>query len=522
MKLIKLELNNFKAIKEFTFEPNGEDKSIFGKNGVGKTTLVDAYFWVLVGKSSTDKKIDDDIKLKDNTGNPQLDNGIEHKVAATLELDNGIQVTLSKIYQEKWTKNHGKPVAEFDGHTTTYLIDDVARSQKDYNAYIEQHIGSIEVLKMLSSATYFCNMPWKKQRELLLEVCGDITDMDVINSDERLKDLPSMLEGKNVNDFITLITQRKTKLNSQLNKIPTRIDENQKMLDDFNEELNQETIEIELKDFRKKKNILENKLTTLKGGYAVAHIERQIAKIDTKIEQIKQHYDATNNADVLELQKQKSTEEIELQKERQQLNNKINEREILNNKIASISKQIEDCRNAWKVEKKKVFNGDNICPTCGQNLPQEKINEAIEKFNKTKADNLRACTETGTSLANKKQNLENELNEIEATIISIESVITLSSQNIQKLNLQIIDKQKNVADTEYGYSENEEYRNLYREKVNLKKELISVQDNCANSLKQYQSELEQLDLDIDVRAEKLAKLKQLSVFKNRIDDLKPG
>lgn len=57
MKLIKLELNNFKAIKDFIFEPNGEDKSIFGKNGVGKTTLVDAYFWVLVGKSSTDKRL---------------------------------------------------------------------------------------------------------------------------------------------------------------------------------------------------------------------------------------------------------------------------------------------------------------------------------------------------------------------------------------------------------------------------------------------------------------------------------
>ena len=259
-------------------------------------------------------------------------------------------------------------------------------------------------------------MPWKKQRELLLEVCGDITDMDVINSDERLKDLPSMLEGKNVNDFITLITQRKTKLNSQLNKIPTRIDENQKMLDDFNEELNQEIIEIELKDFRKKKNILENKLTTIKGGYAVAHLERQIAQIDTKIEQIKQQYDATNNADVLELQKQKSAKEIELQKEKQQLDNKKNESEILNNKMTSISQQIEDCRNAWKVEKKKVFSGDNICPTCGQVLPQEKINEAIEKFNKTKADNLKACTEAGTNLAHKKQELEHKLQDNENTI----------------------------------------------------------------------------------------------------------
>ena len=519
MKLLKLELNNFKAIKEFTFEPNGEDKSIFGKNGVGKTTLVDAYFWVLVGKSSTDKKVDDDIKLKDNTGNPQLDNGLEHKVSAILELDNGTQVTLSKIYQEKWTKNHGKPIAEFDGHTTTYLINDVSRSQKDYNTYIEQNIGSIEILKMLSSATYFCNMPWKKQRELLLEVCGDITDMDVINSDERLKDLPSMLESKNVNDFITLITQRKTKLNSQLNKIPTRIDENKKMLDDSNEE-NEEIIETELKDFRKKKNALENKLTTIKGGYAVAHIERQIAQIDTKIEQIKQQYNATNNADVLELQKQKSTKEIDLQKQSQQLTSKKNEQEILNNKIASISKQIEDCRNAWKVEKKKVFSGDNICPTCGQALPQEKINEAIEKFNKTKAYNLKACTEAGTNLAHKKQELEHTLQDNENTIATLVENIDNLNKNIQELDLQIIDKQKNIADIEYGYMSNPEYKNLYREKVNLKKELISVQDNCANSLKQYQSQIEQIDLDINVRTEKSAKIKQLSVFKNRIEDLK--
>ena len=519
MKLLKLELNNFKAIKEFTFEPNGEDKSIFGKNGVGKTTLVDAYFWVLVGKSSTDKKVDDDIKLKDNTGNPQLDNGLEHKVSAILELDNGTQVTLSKIYQEKWTKNHGKPIAEFDGHTTTYLINDVSRSQKDYNTYIEQNIGSIEILKMLSSATYFCNMPWKKQRELLLEVCGDITDMDVINSDERLKDLPSMLESKNVNDFITLITQRKTKLNSQLNKIPTRIDENKKMLDDSNEE-NEEIIETELKDFRKKKNALENKLTTIKGGYAVAHIERQIAQIDTKIEQIKQQYNATNNADVLELQKQKSTKEIDLQKQSQQLTSKKNEQEILNNKIASISKQIEDCRNAWKVEKKKVFSGDNICPTCGQALPQEKINEAIEKFNKTKAYNLKACTEAGTNLAHKKQELEHTLQDNENTIATLVENIDNLNKNIQELDLQIIDKQKNIADIEYGYMSNPEYKNLYREKVNLKKELISVQDNCANSLKQYQSQIEQIDLDINVRTEKLAKIKQLTVFKNRIEDLK--
>ena len=134
MKLISLELTNFKNIKHFVLEAGGEDKNVYGKNGVGKTTLADAYYWLLTDKSSFDKKLDDDIKVADKTGNPIKDGGVEHTVSGILELDNGKQVTLSKIYKEKWTKQNGRADKEFSGHVTDYLIDGVNRSKKEYNA----------------------------------------------------------------------------------------------------------------------------------------------------------------------------------------------------------------------------------------------------------------------------------------------------------------------------------------------------------------------------------------------------
>ena len=102
MKLISLELTNFKNIKYFVLESGGEDKNIYGKNGVGKTTLADAYYWLLTDKSSLDKKLDSDIKLADPvTGNPMQDGGIEHSVQAVVELENKNRIFLKKVYKEK-------------------------------------------------------------------------------------------------------------------------------------------------------------------------------------------------------------------------------------------------------------------------------------------------------------------------------------------------------------------------------------------------------------------------------------
>lgn len=55
IKLKKLILENFKGIKQLKIDFSNVT-NIFGDNGVGKTTIFDAFTWLMFGKDSTDKK----------------------------------------------------------------------------------------------------------------------------------------------------------------------------------------------------------------------------------------------------------------------------------------------------------------------------------------------------------------------------------------------------------------------------------------------------------------------------------
>ena len=52
IKLMDLTLKNFKGIKDFSLNVNGVDARIYGENGVGKTTIYDAFLWLLFNKNS--------------------------------------------------------------------------------------------------------------------------------------------------------------------------------------------------------------------------------------------------------------------------------------------------------------------------------------------------------------------------------------------------------------------------------------------------------------------------------------
>ena len=108
--LIKeLHLLNFKGVRELHLTFNDNQTSINGKNGSGKTTIFDAFTWLLFGKDSEDRK-NFDIKTLDSDGNaiPR----IPHEVTATLQV-NGENITLCRKLSEKWTKKRGQATEEF-------------------------------------------------------------------------------------------------------------------------------------------------------------------------------------------------------------------------------------------------------------------------------------------------------------------------------------------------------------------------------------------------------------------------
>ena len=521
MKLISLELTNFKNIKHFVLEADGEDKNIYGKNGVGKTTLADAYYWLLTDKSSLDKKLDSDIKPADPvTGNPMQDGGIEHSVEGIVELENKNRIFLKKVYKEKWTKQNGRAEKEFSGHVTSYFINGVPRSKRDFNEFICENIADIEVLKMVSSTVFFNNMAWKKQREILLDVCGDISDSDVIASDERLAQFPVILQGKSVNDFIAITQERKRKINSELDKIPVRIDETTKQLDELGELSVRETIETELKDLRKQQDRARGQITSIQNGSEAKRISNKIDEINNKITAIK-------NADKLEKETQlmaikreyfskKSTldtikNNIRVSKDMIEENNKTKQKNI---------DKLRDLRNEYTKIFKSVFDEKQaICPACGQVLPQEKIDDAIKKFNTNRANSLKRINETGKKLSIENSEIDNINTDLAERIAMLESRQEKSISELQSLKTRI-EAMENSVDTSSGYVDSEEYKNLRRELTGLNKDLNDIQTGNISKISSLNSTVTQLDLDINSRMEKLALIAQAEKFKARIEELK--
>ena len=230
MKLTKLTLRNFKGIKDFTLDTKGESVSIFSDNGVGKTTLADAWFWLLFNKDSLNRS-DFEIKTLDQDGAaiPML----EHEVEGILSLD-GKPLTLKKVYSESWTKKRGSANKEFTGHSTDHFIDGVPVKKNEYEAKIASIVDD-RAFALLTNPRHFNEvLSWRERRELLLNICGDITDDAVIASDGKLGKLPDILQGRSLEDHRKVIKAQMVKLNQELTTIPVRISEVQRGLPSIN------------------------------------------------------------------------------------------------------------------------------------------------------------------------------------------------------------------------------------------------------------------------------------------------
>ena len=222
MKLLKLTLSNFKGVKSFTLEPNGQDVTVYGANGTGKSTLMDALLWLLFDKNQHFKTAS--VKTLGRTGDEL--HGLDHTVEGSFLLDDNRTVTLKKTMAEKWVKKRGTADKTFSGHSTDFWVDGVPYKLKDYKEQINNLVPDEELFKLLSSPFYFASvLPWQKRREILLDICGDISTQEVINSNDNLTDLLDLLGNYSIESFKKIVSEKLRKLNTEIAEIPVRIDE---------------------------------------------------------------------------------------------------------------------------------------------------------------------------------------------------------------------------------------------------------------------------------------------------------
>ena len=419
MKLTKLELLNFKGLKAFTIHFNG-DVIIRGDNATGKTTVFDSVCWLLFGKDSLDRA-DFEIKTLDR-GEPI--HKVNHEVTGTFTLDEGGTVELKRVYREKYSSPRGGEVT-MTGHTTDYFVDGVPKKEKEYKEIVNSLVDE-NIFKLITNPLYFNETySWQNRRKLLLEMCGDISDEDVIAEYSELKALTDILSGHSVDDHRKVVAAKKSAINKELDMIPVRIDEalrGKPTIDTPRDVLIQEislaTTTIET---------LEADKALLVNGHAVVDTRAELRDVQRRLmareselqmEYKKQSALKSNEYDMVVSELNNLSSKVESTKHRLDTSNRDIQRiESVINELMHQRQQVNE--DAF------VMDIDENCPTCGQKLPAEQIQAAREKaetnFNLRKSKRLE---EINQSIELKQQDIEN-IKKRDASLEPIETLETL-------------------------------------------------------------------------------------------------
>lgn len=414
MRLLTLDLDHFKGVRELHVDAGGRDVDAWGENATGKTTIADAITWLLFGRDSRGAAAFD-IKTRGEDG--EVIPAIDHSVRASFDLD-GTRVELMRTYKETYTKKRGSAESEFSGHTTDYHVNTVPVSEREYADRIAR-ICDPKQFKLLTDPRYFAeSLPWQERREALLEMVGDVSDEEVIASDKSLADLPGLLGDLTLDEWTRILTQKRKTINEELKTLPARIDEASRAADPGPApEGDREALIAEHRD-------LEKKLNDLRAGAPIEALDDLKAAVA--------RHSATRDA----ARKRIEAAHAEASKGARVIREKKAEADDLKARIGSGSRLVEGMRSDLenlKVEYKRLagaeFDGETVCAACGQELPSGRVQAAREAHRERTAKALEDNKIRGRALRAEIEAREAKLAEWKKTLGEIDDLLEEAEQS---------------------------------------------------------------------------------------------
>lgn len=516
MNLLNLNLQNFKGLKSFELNTNGANAEVYGDNATGKTTLADAWSWLLFDKDSQGKK-DFDIKPLDATG--KVVPGLQVEVEGTVE-HNGIRTTLKKVYAEKWTKKRGSITSEFTGHETNHFINGVPVKKNEYVAKVAELAGNEEVFKLLTSPAYFNEiLHWTDRRKTLLDVCGDLTDAEVIASDEKLAKLPDILGNHSLEELRKIIAARRTELNKAIEQIPTRIDEVNRNLPDISGLIESELIG----DIASDKGLLktyQEQLLQVQSGGEIAQRKIEIANIEGELLRLKNEHQSKVDAQVKEKRTELTNIELRIDGHLKRTISVLTSDVTTNlRKIDNLALKRESLVAQWKQINAETlaFDQETVCPTCGQDIPECQLAEAREKagadFNEKKAAKLEANKMDGLAVKAEREQLEQANADMQKQVDDLKVELEQATQAANELHREI--EAIRQANTEIpGYAEK------LQAKTDIEAAIRVAQEGSKGEADRLRGQITEIETQIREMEKSLADIKRHEDGQKRVEELK--
>lgn len=535
MRINKLTILNFKGINELVIEPNGKNINIYGDNATGKTTIADAFNWLLNGKDSLNRS-DFGIKPIDPETQEPI-SGIETVVEAVLDLG-GSALTLKKRYYEKWVKERGAAEKTFSGNTTDYFIDDVPVKKSEYDGRIKE-IADEKAFKLLTNPLYFNEqLHWTDRRKMIIQVCGDISDDEVMETNSKLSGLKNILGTHDAEQHKKYIAAKKAEINKELEKIPARITENKNLMPDTTG-IVVSAVEKEIAELQKKQDDLRAESIRITSGGEIAEKNKRLAEINSELIALKNAHEQKKADALKELRDQESTASAKYRGIQNQYLTKQGEFEACERKIKSLDAEIESLYEQYDKAEAEEFSypefvppeQETVCPTCGQELPVEQIGaaevlaereydeakqKALETFNTNKANTLERITAAGKEARKALEQKKIEKTKLETELVELKKQGTAAKAELDAIQKQITDTQNSFVDV----AETPEYKLKSAERAQVNAVIADLHNGNSGRLNEIQAEIGDITMQIVGLQKKISEVDYEKKYKARIEELK--
>lgn len=392
--LKKLVMENFMcyAHKEVVF---GDNTKIAASNGKGKSSIVNAYMWLLF---NCDYQLADNPSVRRMVDGKTIDD-TDVSVTAVFDVD-GKEVVMRKSQKRKYSKDGSSYKDD-----NSYSINDVPKTLRDFNSYLD---ADMSILKMCSNINAFLAKKPAEMRDFLFALVDGVSDVDVAKSKVELAELVSLLERYTADELSAMNKATKSKAAKELPVLDGQITEKERDIQ-IKQSVDISALELQKNAIKEKLNkVTEDQLDMDKVAAEHDKIADKILKLKFKISAMQ---------------------------------NKANE--DLDCKRAALRSAIDDCKttqmsviqgisdNDWDIDQstrtlgilrskkeklvaewKSVNAVTTVCPTCHREFPAEDIERLKSNFAQNQAERLTVIETDGKAIAQKIKEIEERIEKL--------------------------------------------------------------------------------------------------------------
>lgn len=492
--LKRLSLVNFKGIRslDVSFNELGPT-TVRGRNHSGKTTLFDAFTWLLFGKDSQDRK---QFALRTFDENGSIIPKIPHEVMCELWI-NGEKVILRRRFVEKWTKKRGALYEEYIGNEEERYYNEVPCKKSEFDEKIAAIIPE-QVFKFVTNPNYFCSQKPDVQRAMLFRMAGDVSNEDIAKGNIEFEQLLNCLVGKTLEEYKREISAKKKAIKDDIRDIPSRIDEIERSKPTTE---NWSGLEAEIAGKRERIAEIESLISDKSNVFKAAVEKRMesIRAIQALRDQLIQRESALRSfASNVQIGIDNKRSKFEADKARLVVEESHTKAmiDVVVSNIADATRKRGELLAEWKeINARSLEFNDNdfVCPTCRRPFEEsdaERMREEMTaNFNKKRAADIEENARKGRQIRNtideltaRKAELDEKLKGLQGAIEELKEPVVENplpegffEKDSQRLALMAkIEELEKMAPERTDDTSDAEIESLRQEKNRIQDEIVSL------------------------------------------------